>query len=594
MEILPEFKMLGLSDETIRALQEKGFTSPTEIQKLCIPLLLKEDTEVIGQAQTGTGKTAAFGLPIIETLEGGGNLEALILCPTRELAIQVSEEIRSLEGKKNLIVEAVYGGASIEMQIKKLKKGVDVVVGTPGRILDHIRRNTIRLSALKFCVLDEADEMLDMGFIEDIEAILAQTPENKRMLMFSATMPKMVLSIAEKFMHDYQLIRTEKKDTSCRMTRQIAYIVKESEKLEALTRIIDSEAYFYGVIFCRTKIQCEEIAERLIHRGYGASALHGDLSQRERETILKGIKEHRSEILVATDVASRGLDIQELSHVVNFSVPDDPEIYIHRVGRTGRAGHEGIAITLCGPRETRKLAFIERTTSSKIERLEVPAIRQVLAAKKEKIVMDLKKKLSADAQKEYLVIAMEALETTKDPLAAFACLIQALYGNQLDEKLYAEISSGKDKKKESKKEKPVFGERKEDEELTRIFIARGKRDGVTKRSLAGILCDQVGLRDAELHNIEVLDDFSFVSAAEPVAKKVLKYFSVPKGKGKPIATRAKEERHQANRKSRPISRRGNKHFEEYQPYGRDTRDGEYEDFCMSGKKHKEKGRNKRK
>ena len=592
MEILPEFKMLGLSDDTLEALREKGFTTPTEIQKLCIPLLLEEGTEVIGQAQTGTGKTAAFGLPIIETLDGDGSLGALILCPTRELAIQVAEEIRSLEGRKKLVVEPVYGGASIENQIKKLKKGVDVVVGTPGRILDHIRRKTIRLDGLRFCVLDEADEMLDMGFIEDIEAILAETPENKRMLMFSATMPEMVLSIAEKFMHDYKLIRTEKKDTSNKMTRQIAYIVKESEKLEALTRIIDSEVGFYGVIFCRTKIQCEEIANRLQSRGYGAAALHGDLSQREREAILKAVKEHRTEILVATDVASRGLDIQELSHVINFSVPEDPEIYIHRVGRTGRAGHEGIAITLCGPRETRRLSFIERTTSSDIVRLEVPTIKQVLAAKREKISTDIKDKLAQEPKKEYLVLAMEALEDSKDPLSAFACLLQALYGDQLNEKLYTEISVGKDGRRQERKDRKDSG--RKDEELTRIFIARGRRDGITKRSLVNILCDQVGIRDQDLNHIEVMDDFSFVSTPEGVAKKILKYFSVPKGKGKPIATRAKDERFAGVRGGRDNFKKRKRWSEEFQPYGRDIRDGEDEGFRMPEKRRKEKGRKKRK
>ena len=322
MENLEEFKKLGLSDKTIEALKAKGFEEPTEIQRLCIPLLLEENTEVIGQAQTGTGKTAAFALPIIETLDGGSKVpEALILCPTRELAIQVSEEIISLKGDKKIEVAPVYGGASMENQLRRLRKGVDVVVGTPGRVLDHIKRGTLKLDALKFAVLDEADEMLDMGFIEDIEEILKATPESKRMLMFSATMPKQVLSIAENFMHDYKLVRTEIKDISSRNTHQIYFEVRESDKLEALTRIIDREVSFYGVIFCRTKVQCEEIANKLISRGYDAQALHGDLSQREREVILKRMKEKRLSILVATDVASRGLDIQELTHVINYSIP---------------------------------------------------------------------------------------------------------------------------------------------------------------------------------------------------------------------------------------------------------------------------------
>ena len=421
MENLEEFRKLGLSDKTLEALQAKGFEEPTEIQKLCIPLLLEENTEVIGQAQTGTGKTAAFALPIIETIEGGSKEpEALILCPTRELAIQVSEEIISLKGKKGIEVIAVYGGASMETQLRRLKKGVDVVVGTPGRVLDHIRRGTLKLEKLKFAVLDEADEMLDMGFIEDIEAILEATPEEKRMLMFSATMPKPVLSIAERFMHDYKLVRTEIKDISSRNTHQIYFEVREADKLEALTRIIDREVGFYGVIFCRTKIQCEEIANKLISRGYDAQALHGDLSQREREVILKRMKEKRLSILVATDVASRGLDIQELTHVINYSIPEDPEIYIHRVGRTGRAGHEGTAITLITPREVRRFNFIKKATSSEIEKQNVPEPEEVIQAKRRKIVADLREKIAAEPKEDYISIAYSILGKEKDPLRAFS------------------------------------------------------------------------------------------------------------------------------------------------------------------------------
>ena len=349
---LEEFRELGLGEESLKALEEKGFEEPTEIQRRAIPLLLKKGTEIVGQAQTGTGKTAAFALPILETVnQNEEKVQALILVPTRELASQVSEEINSLRGKRRIDIAAIYGGASMTQQLKKLKRGVEIVVGTPGRILDHIRRGSLDLSSLEFLVLDEADEMLDMGFIDDIEAVLRAVPEEKRMLLFSATMPPAIMKLAEGFMKNPEIIRTQKKDTAALSTDQIYYEVREADKLEALTRIIDREADFYGVVFCRTKLQCDEIGQKLHDRGYDAAALHGDLSQREREQILRKMKEHQISILVATDVAARGLDIQDLTHVINYTLPQDPEIYIHRVGRTGRAGKNGTAITFITPSE---------------------------------------------------------------------------------------------------------------------------------------------------------------------------------------------------------------------------------------------------
>ena len=576
MENLEEFKKLGLSDKTIEALKAKGFEEPTEIQKLCIPLLLEENTEVIGQAQTGTGKTAAFALPIIETISGGAREpEALILCPTRELAIQVSEEITSLKGEKKIEVTPIYGGASMENQLKRLKKGVDVVVGTPGRILDHIKRGTLKLENLKFAVLDEADEMLDMGFIEDIEEILKATPESKRMLMFSATMPKPVLSIAERFMHDYKLVRTEIKDISSRNTHQIYFEVRESDKLEALTRIIDREVSFYGVIFCRTKVQCEEIANKLISRGYDAQALHGDLSQREREVILKRMKEKRLSILVATDVASRGLDIQELTHVINYSIPEDPEIYIHRVGRTGRAGHEGTAITFITPREGRRFNFIKKATSSEIEKERVPEPEEVIQAKRRKILLDLKEKVAIEPKEDYMNIAYTILGKERDPLKAFAAIIESIYKDELDKSQYKKITPVRDEKTEKNRGRydKVNSASIDEEGLTRLFIARGRRDGFTKRSLANTLIDQVGVRDEDLMGIEVMEDFSFVNAPFAVAEKILKYFS--KGKGRPLVTKAHTDEIPASRKKKGISERARSRKrgrrEEEQPYGKDVR-----------------------
>ena len=603
MSNLEAFKELGLSDKTIEALRAKGFVEPTEIQRLCIPLLLQENTEVIGQAQTGTGKTAAFALPIIESIDGGSRFpEALILCPTRELALQVADEIKSLKGEKKIEVLTVYGGASMETQLKALKKGVDVVVGTPGRVLDHIKRGTLKLEKLKFAVLDEADEMLDMGFIEDIESILSETPENKRMLMFSATMPKPVLSIAERFMHDYQLIRTEIKDTSSKNTHQIYFQVRESDKLEALSRIIDREVGFYGVIFCRTKLQCEEIANKLISRGYDAQALHGDLSQREREVILKRMREKRLSILVATDVASRGLDIQELTHVINYSIPEDPEIYIHRVGRTGRAGHEGTAITLITPREERRFNFIKKATSSEIVKEEVPTPEEVIDAKRRKILSDLKEKVKREPKEDYLAIAYAVLTEAKDPLKAFAALLNSIYKDELEVSQYKKITSASSDKAKSRREKIREKERKDG--LVRLFVARGKRDGLNKKKLAEAICSEVkGVKDEDLQGIEIMENFSFLNVPSSLADKIINYYS---SVGRSIISRAHtdEEREDAKiersmkKKDNALTSRSRRRRErdyDDQPYGRDLRlDGSPKPSVNKKRKEKTKGKRKKK
>lgn len=302
---LEGFKSLGLSENTLMALKKKGFEEPTPIQVKAIPLLLKGDKDIIGQAQTGTGKTAAFGIPIIEKIkERSNNVQAFILVPTRELAIQVSEEMNSLKGHKRLHIIPLYGGQSIDQQLQRLEKGVDIVVGTPGRVLDHINRKSLNLGKISYLVLDEADEMLNMGFIDDVEEILKSTGSEKRMLLFSATIPKAILNIAKKYMKQYEFIAEKNEQLTVSLTEQICFEVSFSDKFEALCRIIDIEKEFYGLIFCRTKIDVDNIANRLIDRGYDADALHGDISQHQREKILNKLKNHKINILVATDVAA--------------------------------------------------------------------------------------------------------------------------------------------------------------------------------------------------------------------------------------------------------------------------------------------------
>ena len=553
------FESLGLGERTLKAVKAKGFEEPSEIQAACIPLLLKEGTEVVGQAQTGTGKTAAFALPILETVdEEKKSVQALILTPTRELALQVSEEINSLKGDRKTEVTPIYGGASMEIQLRKLKRGVQIVVGTPGRILDHIKRGTLDLSNLVFMVLDEADEMLDMGFIEDIEEVLKNVPETRRMLMFSATMPPQIQKLAENFMKNPTLVRTQKTDAATPQADQIYFEVKEADKIEALTRIIDRDPDFYGVIFCRTKLQCDEIGHKLQARGYDAEALHGDLSQRERETILRKMKERVIRILVATDVAARGLDIQDLTHIINYSLPSDPEIYIHRVGRTGRAGKEGTAITFITPSEARRFSYIKKASKSEIRKEEIPTPREVVERRRELIKEQLLSALEKDGGEEYRSIS-EGLLEDNDPVDVLSSVLSLFYRDALDESQYKDISVGKKRertKKKSNAETSYTDRKKEDRErpydkiktpsmddegLTRLFIARGRNDGLTKRGLADVLIDQAGVKNEDIRDIQVMEDFSFINAPYDAAEHILRIFGKSRNGEKPIITKARKD-----------------------------------------------------
>ena len=553
------FESLGLGERTLKAVKAKGFEEPSEIQAACIPLLLKEGTEVVGQAQTGTGKTAAFALPILETVdEEKKSVQALILTPTRELALQVSEEINSLKGDRKTEVTPIYGGASMEIQLRKLKRGVQIVVGTPGRILDHIKRGTLDLSNLVFMVLDEADEMLDMGFIEDIEEVLKNVPETRRMLMFSATMPPQIQKLAENFMKNPTLVRTQKTDAATPQADQIYFEVKEADKIEALTSIIDRDPDFYGVIFCRTKLQCDEIGHKLQARGYDAEALHGDLSQRERETILRKMKERVIRILVATDVAARGLDIQDLTHVINYSLPSDPEIYIHRVGRTGRAGKEGTAITFITPSEARRFSYIKKASKSEIRKEEIPTPREVVERRRELIKEQLLSALEKDGGEEYRSIS-EGLLEDNDPVDVLSSVLSLFYRDALDESQYKDISVGKKRertKKKSNAETSYTDRKKEDRErpydkiktpsmddegLTRLFIARGRNDGLTKRGLADVLIDQAGVKNEDIRDIQVMEDFSFINAPYDAAEHILRIFGKSRNGEKPIITKARKD-----------------------------------------------------
>ena len=553
MQQLEKFAALGLSQSTLDALERKGFKEPTAIQAACIPLLLKEKCDVVGQAQTGTGKTAAFGLPILEIVDvRKKHVQAIILSPTRELAVQVAAEIESMRGDQDLNIIPVYGGASMDLQMRRLKKGVQVVVGTPGRILDHIRRKTLDLSHVQFAVLDEADEMLNMGFIEDIETILKEIPDEKRMLLFSATMPKPILLLAKRFMKDYSLVQIEREADTTKLTDQYYYQVKESEKIELLCRLIDIAPDFYGLVFCRTKMQSDEVSRMLIDRGYNSEAIHGDLAQKQRELILHKLREKRISILVATDVAARGIDVQDLTHVINYTIPQNPETYVHRIGRTGRAGKTGSAITFVTPSEMRRFTYIKRTVGFDVTRENVPDAHTIIAIKRERILDSITSHLDDTHQKAYEDIARDLLEL-KEPEKIVATLLEKHYGDQLSIKEYRKIgeireperdnrrddSYGRDRGGDRYARKDNWDRRRSNQDDTRLFIARGFNHGMTKRVLVDFIKEHTRVSDSELNDVQVMQDFSFVTAGNDAAKIILSTFSDMESNGKPVVTRAK-------------------------------------------------------
>jgi len=526
MEKLEKFRKLGLSENTLKALEQKGFEEPTPIQVQTIPILLLGQKDIVGQAQTGTGKTAAFGLPILEKIkENAGVVQVLILVPTRELAIQVSEELNSFKGSKRLQIIPVYGGQSIDLQLRKLKKGVDIVVGTPGRVLDHLNRKTVNLKNISYLVLDEADEMLNMGFIEAVEEILKSTNSVKRVLLFSATMPDAILRIAKKYMGSYELIAVKKEQLTASLTDQIYFEVSYSDKFEALCRIIDMEKEFYGLVFCRTKVDVDDVGRHLVDRGYDADALHGDMSQDQRERILNRFKNRKTNILVATDVAARGLDISNLTHVINYSLPQDPESYIHRIGRTGRAGKEGTAITFVTPEEYRSLMVIKRVAKTDIRKEKLPEIEDIINTKKSRIVGELFQIISKEGCEEYLPMAGEVLEGN-DPEKVLAAMLKHFFGAELDERNYNQI-----------RDVSVDNKGK-----TRLFVALGKSEGMSPKRLVDFINTQTRVHADAVRDIRIFDRFSFVSVPFKEAEIILDVFRKGKKGKRPIIVKAKAER----------------------------------------------------
>ena len=532
---MKDFKDFGFSEGILKAIEEKGFEEPTPIQEKIIPDMLNSECDLIAQAQTGTGKTAAFGLPILERLNVDNScIQALVLCPTRELAIQVSEELNSLRSNKDIHITPIYGGQSIDQQIQRLKRGVHIVVGTPGRVIDHLRRRTMKLGGIKYLILDEADEMLAMGFIEDVETIMAKTNTDKRTLLFSATIPQRIASLAKKYMKDQKLIRIQPNQITTELADQIYFEVNTSDRLEALCRIIDVEEGFYGLIFCRTKINVNSLTMKLQDRGYDTDCLHGDISQHLREKILKKFKDRHINILVATDVAARGLDIYDLTHVINYSLPQDPDSYIHRIGRTGRAGKLGTAITFISPSEYRKLVYIKKHIRTDIRKEELPGINQILQVKQDNIKKSINEIMKAGEYKNYINLAKELLQQAQ-PEETVASVLEFALKGKLDKKQYSTMT-------------PASVDNKG---TTRLFIAKGKKDGFTPRELIKFIQQKASIQNNEMQNIGIFDSFSFVTVPFQKAEIILKSFRNKKKNEWSLVVKAKHERIKPKRSSRP-------------------------------------------
>ncbi len=436
---MEEFKKLGLSENMLKTLKKKGFEAPTLVQKEAIPLLLSSQYDVVGHSQTGTGKTASFAIPIIEKLKGNSRtVEAIVLTPTRELAIQVSKDIESMKGDKRLNILAVYGGSNIREQMSQLRKGVDIVVGTPGRVMDLMNRRYLMLDKIQFMVLDEADEMLNMGFVDDIKQILSETNSYKKMLLFSATMPRQILAIAKKFMGEYKMIEIQQTHQSTDLIKQICYSIAAKDRVEGLKRIIDLNHDFHGIVFCNTKHMVDSTAQHLAEKGYNATALHGDISQAQREKILKLFRTGTINILVATDVAARGIDVNNLTHVINFSVPQSPEAYTHRIGRTGRAGKEGTAITFVMPSEVRKLRFIEKISKIKIEKQKLPSVKELIELKKNKLQLTVMNIIEKKKLQRFTPLAEELLDH-QDPIEVVSAILKYVFKNEFNPGNYKDL-----------------------------------------------------------------------------------------------------------------------------------------------------------
>ncbi len=572
-EPLPGFSGLGLDPRIVSALAALGYEEPTPVQREAIPPLLA-GRDVLGQAATGTGKTAAFALPLLHiltpTADAKDRLGALILVPTRELALQVAEAVHKYGKAMGITAVPIYGGSPMETQLRALKRGVDVVVATPGRALDHIRRKSLRLSSIKVVILDEADEMLDMGFAEDLEAILNETPKEKQTALFSATLPPRIAEIANKHLKNPVRVRIDREVVpagSAPRVRQVAYVVGRAHKMATLGRVLDVENPTSAIVFCRTRIEVDELCESLNGRGYRAEALHGGLSQEQRDRVMKKFRANTADLLIATDVAARGLDVEHVSHVVNYDVPTSAEAYVHRIGRTGRAGREGVAITLAEPREHRLLRNIEFLTKQKIQIAAVPTVADLRARRIEMTKASLRETIVAGDLDHFRAVVDSLAQEfdIMDVAAAAVKMADAKDGAEVEEIPSVTIrpdqpdrpgvgakpglgprhdrgpaprasASGAETGKPPGK---GFGKKRITPEwdVARLYIGAGRAANVRAGDLVGAIVNEAGVDARAIGAIQITDRFSLVEVPADIADSIIETLRATTIKGKRVPVR---------------------------------------------------------
>ena len=530
-----KFEQLGLNPAILKAIEDMGFESPSEVQEKAIPILLQEDTDIVALAQTGTGKTAAFGFPLIQKISAESkHTQGLILSPTRELCLQITNELKNYaKHTPGMNTVAIYGGASITDQAKQIQRGAQIIVATPGRMQDMINRKLVDISRIEFCVLDEADEMLNMGFFEDITAILSHTPKEKNTWLFSATMPKEVSTIAKKFMRSPKEITVGNRNEGTSNVSHEYYLVNSRDRYAALKRLADANPDIFSVIFCRTKRDTQKIAENLIEDGYNAAALHGDLSQNQRDLVMKSFRNRTIQMLVATDVAARGIDVDDITHVINYQLPDEIETYTHRSGRTGRAGKSGVSMVIVSKSELRKIKSIERIIKQNFEQKEIPDGMEICRVQLFHLANDIKNtKINHDIE-PYLPSIEEVLQDfSKEELIKKVFSVEFTrffnyYKNASD--LNSKVSANsRDRDSDS------------GGDSTRYFINVGAKDDFDWMTLKDFLKENLDLGRDDVFRVDVKESFSFFNTNSEISEKVIAYFQDFQHQGRRVSVEISE------------------------------------------------------
>ena len=581
---MANFKDIGVNKELLKSIQEMGFETPTPIQKESIPCLLTSRQDLISLAQTGTGKTAAFGLPIIQQIDPKiKHVQAIVLCPTRELCIQIAKDLIAFSKYLDYVkVLPVYGGTNIENQIKSIKKGIQIIVGTPGRTKDLIRRKILKLDIVNKVVLDEADEMLSMGFKDDLDFILDKTSNNRQTMLFSATMSKEVISISKKYMKDAKEIAVAKINSAAKNVEHHIYDISSRHKYEALKRIADYNPNIYGIVFCRTRRQTKEITNKFINDGYNADAIHGDLSQGQRDEVMSRFRDKSLQILIATDVAARGLDVEDLTHIINYSLPDDPEIYTHRSGRTGRAGKSGISIAISNSRESRKIKSIENKSQIKFLKKEVPTGKDVCSKQLFKLIEKIEKVKVDDKQIEpYLDDIYKKLEwlSREDLIKHF---VSAEFNRFLE--YYKDSNNINNKGVKSRSDSKFKNGRSNRNSFVNYSINIGRKKGVTPIELISLINRVMKSNQIEIGKIDIRGDHTIFEMDKSLSTDLSKGIKKINFRGNDLSIEETDDKIEA----RPSKQKRNRsHSSKNKRRGKSDRD-----FKSSGNSRKKRRRNR--